>query len=172
VKYALYQQLLRGVREGLAPEVLRRIVQLPFQWRQNRDQLRDQYGSSPTAEQQEKIKDYSDAYHRLHEALEKLLEKLRNRNVEQQTLGEDLGWWGGDDLSREAQAELAAQARTSLAQSLKILEAFSDSWRVMENPEQASGYPETFHKLFTPLADRELNATLDSLRKFQIRSRA
>jgi len=170
VKYALYQQLLRGVREGLAPEVLRRIVQLPFQWRQSRDQLRDQYGSSPTADQQDKIKDYSDAYHRLHEALEKLLEKLRNRNVEQQTLGEDLGWWDSEEMGKEEQARLVEQARRGLAQSLKILEAFSDSWRFMENPEQASGYPETFHKLFTPLADDELATTLDSLRKFQIRS--
>lgn len=169
VKYALYQQLLRGVREGLAPEVLRRIVQLPFQWRQNRDQLRDQYGSSPTAEQQEKIKDYSDASHRLHEALEKLLEKLRNRSVEQQTLGEDLGWWAGEDADRATRARLAERARTSLAQSLKILETFSDSWRVMENPEQATGVPDTFQRLFTPLPEKNLTETLERLRNFQVR---
>jgi Arc/MetJ-type ribon-helix-helix transcriptional regulator len=162
VKYAPYQQFLRGVREGLAPEVLRRIVHLPFQWRQSRDQLRDQYGSSPTAEQQAKIKDYSDASHRLREALEKLLEKLRNRSVEQQTLGEDLTFhaaWPG-----------AEQAKKGLAQSVQILEVFSDSWRIMENPEQASGVPETFHSLFTPLGDGELASTLESLRNFQVRS--
>ncbi len=172
VKYALYQQLLRGVREGLAPEVLRRIVQLPFQWRQSRDQLRDQYGSNPTADQQDKIKDYSDAFHRLHEALEKLLEKLRNRSVEQQTLGEDLGWWDGEAMEREDRRKRVEETRKTLAQSLKILETFSDSWRVMENPEQASGYPETFHRLFAPLADNELAKTLDGLRKFQIGNRA
>jgi hypothetical protein len=161
VKYAPYQKFLRGVREGLAPEVLRRIVNLPFQWRQSRDQLRDQYGSSPTADQQAKIKDYSDASHRLHEALGNLLEKLRNRSVEQQTLGEDLSFrtsWPG-----------AEQAKRGLAQSVQILEVFSDSWHVMENPEQASGVPETFHSLFTPLDDRDLTSTLENLRNFQTR---
>jgi Tubulin like len=164
VKYAPYQQFLRGVREGLAPEVLRRIVHLPFQWRQSRDQLRDQYGSSPTADQQAKIRDYSDASHRLHEALEKLLEKLRNRSVEQQTLGEDLSFhasWPG-----------AEQAKKGLAQSVQILEVFSDSWRVMENPDQASGVPETFHSLFKPLAEIDLATTLEGLRKFQVRSKS
>jgi hypothetical protein len=157
VKYFPYQRLLRGVREGLAPEILHRIVRLPFLWRRNHDELRTQYGSNPLPLQHEKLKDYSDAFARLREALDKLLEKMRNRSVEQRALGED----GAPGLSGVE----AEDARKSLAQSLELLDAFSRTWRLMESPEQAGALPESFHWLFRPIKDDKLPIILNRLRE-------
>ncbi|HSS76757.1 MAG TPA: tubulin-like doman-containing protein [Thermoanaerobaculia bacterium] len=159
VKYLPYRKMLKAVREGLAPEILGRIVDLPFQWRRNRDELRTQYGTSPTPEQNEKLKDYSDAFHRLQEALEKLLEKLRNRSVEQRTLGED--------ASFNAARLPPSQAQLNLAQSLDLLSTFSEAWKSMENPDLAREVPKEFHGLFRSLAESELAARLERLRAAQ-----
>jgi hypothetical protein len=157
VKYLPYSRMLKAVREGLAPEVLAQIVDLPLKWRHNRDELRTQYGTSPSPEQMLKLKDYSDAFHRLQEALDKLLERLRNRSVEQRTLGEDAGF---------NSARLpAAQAQRNLAQSLDLLSTFSETWKGMENPDLAREVPKEFHKLFRSLDDPELNNRLQKLRE-------
>jgi predicted RNase H-like HicB family nuclease len=163
VKYLAYRQMLKGVREGLAPEVLQRIVKLPFQWRHNRDELRTQYGTNPAPEQLEKLKDYSDAFHRLEEALEKLLEKLRNRSVEQRTLGEDASF---------NPARLPSDmAQRNLSQSLDILSAFSETWRAMENPDVSGEVPRQFQGLFRSLEEKELAAQLEQLRNANVGAR-
>ncbi|HTG35089.1 MAG TPA: tubulin-like doman-containing protein [Thermoanaerobaculia bacterium] len=159
VKYLPFRKMLKAVREGLAPEILGQIVDLPFQWRRNRDELRTQYGTSPAPEQNAKLKDYSDAFHRLQEALEKLLEKLRNRSVEQRTLGED--------ASFNAARLPPSQAQLNLAQSLDLLSTFSEAWRGMENPDLAREVPKEFHSLFRSLEESELATRLERLRAAQ-----
>ncbi len=164
VKYLPFRQMLRGVREGLAPEILGRIVDLPFQWRRDHDELRTQYGTSPSPEQNAKLKDYSDAFHRLQEALEKLLEKLRNRSVEQRTLGED--------ASFNAARLPSDQAQRNLVQSLDLLSTFSESWKGMENPDRMGDVPKQLHGLFRSLKENELTAKLERLRSAQVGNRA
>ena len=104
------------------------MVELPFRWRRNHDELRNKYGPNRTPTQQEKLKDYSDAYQRLYEALHKLHDKLGNFSVEQRTLGEDLGF-NTANLTTE-------QAQENLSQSLRILGTFCEVWSTMEDPNQ------------------------------------
>ncbi|MFU8803646.1 MAG: tubulin-like doman-containing protein [Bradymonadaceae bacterium] len=156
VKYLPYQQLLHAVREGLAPQILTQIVRLPFQWRRSRDELRTQYGSTPTAVQQLRLRDFSDAFHRLQEALEGLLDGLRNLETERLTVG--------GDMSSNSAGLSTEDASASLRQSVEILRGFTESWRAMEDPEQNSGVPNTFRTLFRPLGEEELNTTLDWLK--------
>lgn len=157
VKYLPYQQMLHSLRQGLAPGALRGIAQLPFLWRRNRDELRTQYGSNPEIEQQEKLRDYTDAYGRLRESLDGLLDRLCNREIEQRTLGEDAGLPIAE-LSRH-------QVMTSLQQSIEILKAFSETWAQMENPEQSRSIPASFQGLFRPLEEKDLHSALDGLRQ-------
>ncbi|HEX2642130.1 MAG TPA: tubulin-like doman-containing protein [Thermoanaerobaculia bacterium] len=164
VKYLEYQQLLRAMREGFAPEVLSRVVELPFRWRSNHDELSNKYGSSRSPLQQEKLKDYSDAFHRLQEALDRLFEKLGNFSVEQKTLGED--------LSLNSASLSALEAQHNLNQSLKILAAFSEAWQVMENPDQPGVVSRSFLGLFRPLEEPALRTMLESLREAPSRMRA
>ncbi|MEM9553334.1 MAG: tubulin-like doman-containing protein [Acidobacteriota bacterium] len=153
VKYLPYQQMLRGVRRGLAPEVLRRVAELPFRWRRNRDELRTQYGSSPSPEQRLKLDDSENAFRRLHEALASLLERLRNREIEQRTLGEDVAGDGDP-----------AQARRALRQSIEILRACGETWHRLEHPDEGGGMPRQFVGLFEPLDEDQLSRGLESLR--------
>jgi len=155
VKFLPYQQMLRAVREGLAPQVLSHVVRLPFQWRRSRDELQTQYGSNPTEEQKLKLKDYTDASKRLQEALSGLAERLRNLSVEQKTLGGDAG-------SNHAGLD-PEQARRNLAQSLMILNSFCDTWRVMENPEEPASVDQDFGTLFQAMPEDELSASLEGL---------
>ncbi|MBA2664624.1 MAG: hypothetical protein H0U74_20220 [Bradymonadaceae bacterium] len=156
VKYLPYQQLLHAVREGIAPQVLSRIVELPFQWRRSRDELRTQYGSSPTAVQQFRLRDFTDAFNRLKEALDGLLEELRNFEKERMTVGGDAGVNSAGLGAREASE--------NLRQSVEILRGFNESWSAMENPEQNTAVPQNFRSLFAPLGEHELNSTLERLR--------
>lgn len=155
VKYLPFQQLLNAVRSGLAPQVLRDVVKLPFQWRKNRDELRTQYGTNPTPEQRIKLQDYTDSFYRLQEALDGLLEKLRNDEKERKTIG--------GDFSSNAAGLDERQVARNLRQSIEILRGFSESWRTLENPEQSSAVPQNFRALFRPLAEQELNDTLEWL---------
>jgi hypothetical protein len=157
VKFLPYQQMLRGVREGLSPQVLERITRLPFRWRQSREELQNQYGPSPTDEQKLRLKDYADAYNRLQEALTDLYDTLRNRSVEQKTLGGDDGY-NPTGLS-------PAGARAVLDQSIKILQSFCDAWEAVENPESATTVGSDFAGLFRPLPEEELSAALKRLRE-------
>lgn len=156
VKYLPYHQLLTAVREGMAPSVLKQIVGLPFQWRRNRDELRTQYGSSPSALQLLKLKDFTDAYQRLTESLDGLLLRLRNIETERLTLG--------GDASQNAAGLSPEEAGNNLRQSVEILRAFHDSWRAMENPDSSTSVPPTFRSLFRPLEESELHDTLETLR--------
>ncbi len=164
VKYLAYQQVLHAVREGIAPQVLRRIVELPFQWRRSRDELRTQYGSAPTASQQLRLNDFSDAFNRLKEALEGLLNELHNLEKERNTMGGDAGLNSAGLSARDASE--------NLRQSVEILRGFRESWNALENPEQNMVVPQGFHALFRPLDENELNTTLQSLRigNFEIAS--
>ncbi len=155
VKYLPFQQLLNAVRSGLAPQVLRDVVKLPFQWRKNRDELRTQYGTNPTPEQRLKLKDYTDSFYRLQEALDALLETLRNDEKERKTIG-------GDFRSNTAGLNEEEVAR-NLRQSIEILRGFSESWRSLEDPTETHAVPQTFRGLFRPLAEQELNDTLEWL---------
>lgn len=159
VKYRPYQQVLYGVRQGLSPSVLQEIVRLPFRWRQNRDELRTQYGANPTPFQVEKIDDYTTSYSRLKESLDDLLEKLRNREIEHRTLGEELPLHFVDEDSLPSR-----EPARSLVQSILILRSFSEAWRQMENPEESAEIPQTFRKLFIPLKEDELDSALEALR--------
>jgi hypothetical protein len=156
VKYLPYQQLLNAVREGLAPQVLTQIVRLPFQWRKSRDELRTQYGSSPSGAQQLRLKDFTDAYTRLQEALHGLLDDLRNLETERMTVG--------GDFSTNAAGLSQEDASASLRQCVEILRSFSDGWRALENPDQNTAVPNTFRSLFRPLGEQELSSTLTSLK--------
>lgn len=157
VKYLPYQQTLHSVRQGLAPQVLRGVARLPFLWRKNRDELRTQYGSDPEIHQEERLRDYSDAFHRLKESLEDLLERLRNREIEQRTLGEDTSV-AVPGMSQE-------EAMIGLQQSIEILKVFTETWSLMENPEQSRSVPRTFLGLFRPLSENDLHSSLEGLRR-------
>ena len=155
VKYLPFQQLLNAVRSGLAPQVLRDIVKLPFQWRKNRDDLRTQYGTNPSPPQRLKLQDYTDSFYRLQEALDELLEKLRNDEKERKTIG-------GDYSSNSAGLDEELVAR-NLRQSIEILRGFSESWHTLEHPEESNSVPQNFRSLFRPLGEQELNDTLEWL---------
>lgn len=155
VKYLPFQQLLHAVRSGFAPQVLAEIVRLPFQWRRSRDELRTQYGTSPSPDQMEKLKDYTDSFYRLQEALDALLEKLRNDEKERMTLGGDFG--------ANAAGLGEDEAAQNLRQSIEILRGFSESWRSLDRPEQSHAVPQSFRGLFRPMEEGELNATLEWL---------
>ncbi|HEX2253792.1 MAG TPA: tubulin-like doman-containing protein [Thermoanaerobaculia bacterium] len=155
VKYLSYQQTLKAVREGMAPEVLRRITRLPFLWRQNHDELKQQYGTNPGQAQRERLKDYTDSYSRLQESLDKLLEKLANREIEQRTLGE---------APHQGNGRLPSDPAENLRQSIEILRAFSETWQLMEDPERAGEVPPSFAELFLPLSNADLQETLSRLR--------
>jgi len=157
VKFLPYQRMLRGVREGLAPQVVSQIVHLPFQWRRNRDELRTQYGPDPTPEQTLKLKDYTDAYSRLQEALANLLERLRNRSIEQKTLG--------DDTASQALEVKPDEARRNLEQTLEILDTFCRTWELMEDPNRPGPVSKPFSDLFRELPPKDLSETLESLRE-------
>lgn len=157
VKFLPYQQMLRGVRDGLAPQVLQRITHLPFRWRQSRDELQNQYGTSPSEEQKLRLKDYADAYNRLQEALADLFGTLRNRRVEHKTLG-------GDDGHNAAGLD-GETARANLDQSIEILQAFCDVWRSMEDPEVTTTVASGFTGLFRPLPEKDLATALQRLRE-------
>ncbi len=156
VKYLPYHQLLAAVREGMAPSVLKRIVRLPFQWRRNRDELRTQYGSSPSAVQTLKLRDFTEGYQRLRESLDSLLARLRNIETERLTLG-------GDSSQNSAGLD-PQEATENLRQSVEILRAFDESWTALENPESSTSVPPTFRSLFKPLQEGDLHAALESLR--------
>ena len=157
-KYMPYQQLLRGVREGLAPRVLAKICDLPFKWRRNRDALRQRYGSNPDAEQQLKLKDFSDASESLRRALETLYERLHNKSVEQLTLGEDAGF--------NTAGLTPQQARRNLTQSLQLLAAFCETWKAMEDPDHPSNASVgSFQKLFEEMKKEELDDHLERLKR-------
>jgi hypothetical protein len=160
VKYISFQQMLQRVHDGMAPMALDRVVRLPFKWRRNRDQLRTQYGTEPSAEQKLKLKDYSDSFERMKEALEALLERLRNIEAEQMTIG------GSFDANSSGLS--AQEAESNLRQSIQLLRAFVDGWRGMENPEEASGVPRDFQNLFQPLQEEKLKDTLEILRSGEI----
>ena len=160
VKYLRYQQVLTGVRQGLAPQVLVEIVRLPFLWRQNRDELRNQYGANPDPLQQQRLRDYGDAFERLRESLDKMLETLRNREIEHRTMGDDMTTIG--QLPRD-------EARNSLRQSIEILRAFSETWQHMEHPDEANEVSDTFLRLFKPIDFDVLQERLKHLRDAAVR---
>lgn len=155
VKFLPFQQLLNAVRAGLAPQILREVVKLPFQWRKNRDELRTQYGTTPSPEQSLKLRDYTESFYRLQEALDDLLEKLRNDEKERRTIG-------GDYSANIAGLNEHDVAR-NIRQSIEILRGFSESWRILENPQDSKNVPQTFRSLFQPLQEQELNDTLEWL---------
>lgn len=160
VKYLAFQQMLQAVQDGLAPLVLEHVVQLPFKWRKNRDQLRTQYGSEPSPVQQLKLKDYTDSYERMKEALESLLERLYAVQTEQTTIG------GVMDSNSAGLPD--DQAQSNLHQSIQILNSFIEGWRGMENPEESRSVAADFRDIFQPIAEGQLKATLDILRSGEI----
>jgi hypothetical protein len=103
----------------------------------------------------EKLKDYTDSFYRLQEALDALLEKLRNDEKERMTLGGDFG--------ANAAGLGEDEAAQNLRQSIEILRGFSESWRSLDRPEQSHAVPQSFRGLFRPMEEGELNATLEWL---------
>lgn len=156
VKYRQFQQVLKAVRNGLAPQVLEQVVKLPIRWRETRDELRTQYGSNPTPEQELMLDDYTDAFLRMKEALEQLLEELRNKQTEQLVAG-------GQSIGNSAGLDAEA-ANQNLSQSIELLDGFLESWRAMENPDESETVPDTFEGLFEPIPEQQLNETVERLR--------
>lgn len=154
VKYLPYQQTLRAVRQGMSPEVLRRITRLPFEWRRNRDELKQQYGPNASLGQRERLKDYTDSYLRLEESLGALHDRLSNREIEHRTLGEVETPIDG----------VPEEPTKNLLQSLSFLRAFRETWTLLESPEKGGRIHDYFRDLFLPLGGDELNAALDRLR--------
>lgn len=158
VKYFPYQQMLHAVRDGLSPKVLSQIVRLPVRWRKNAEELRTFYGSSPNTEERERLKDYEDSYGRLFESLVDLLDRLRNKEIEQKTLGADTG-------ANVANLPEAA-VQENLTRSVAILRDFTELWRQLENPEPGRGrsVPAGFQELFDQLDEKAFNDELKNLR--------
>lgn len=160
VKYLPYQQMLQGVQDGLAPLVLEKVVQLPYKWRKSRDQLRTQYGSEPTPEQQLKLKDFTDSYGRITEALQALLERLREIEAEQRTIG------GVMESNSAGLPDHVAQS--NLRQSIEILRYFVEGWRAMEHPEESRTVASDFRNIFMPIGEDQFKQTLEILRSGEI----
>jgi hypothetical protein len=156
VKYQPYHQLLTGIRDGFAPMVLTDIVKLPFDWRRFRDELRTQYGSSPSPLQQLRLKDFTEAFSRLYEALSGLLKALRDVETERRTVGGELTVSLADMTPKDAE--------TALGQSIDILRGFADRWLALDEPaSSAARVPAGFASLFRPLPEKELRAVAQSL---------
>jgi len=149
--------MLQAVREGLSPRVLSKIVRLPVRWRKNAEGLHDLYGSKLGLQEQAKFKDYQNAYRGLVESLEDLLTRLRNKKVEQESLGEEETF--------QLAGVSAEEARDTLAQSIQILEELNRRWQQMENPDQVRGgeVARTFQDLFQPLQANELKQEIGLL---------
>ncbi|AWV89753.1 tubulin-like doman-containing protein [Bradymonas sediminis] len=160
VKYLSYQQMLQGVQYGLAPMVLEKVVKLPYKWRKSRDQLRTQYGSEPSPEQRLKLKDFTDSYSRMTEALEALLERLRSIEAEQRTIG------GVMESNPAGLPDGIAQS--NLRQSIEILRYFVEGWRAMEHPEESRAVASDFRNIFNPIGEDQFKQTLDILRSGEI----
>jgi hypothetical protein len=156
VKFREYRDSLVGVRNGMAPELLLRISHLPFQWREQYEDLRNHYGHQRSVEQKEILKDLRDSYLSLQGALESLLEDLRNRQLESRTSGEDFSIYVSG-LSSERAGE-------ALGQSIKVLTIFADSWSKLGEGGDIPDTPESFKSLFQPLPAKELDGMLKSLR--------
>lgn len=160
VKYRQFQQVLKAVRNGLAPQVLLKVVELPIKWRENRDQLRTQYGSDPSHQQKKLLKDYTDSFNRMKEALEALLEELRNIQTEQMVVN--------DDSSFNIAGLNPQEASENLSQSIRILDGFLENWKAIEDPDANTSVPSTFKGLFNPLNPAKLNRTLEDLREGRV----
>jgi hypothetical protein len=156
VKYQPYHQLLTGIRDGFAPAVLKDVVKLPFDWRRFRDELRTQYGSAPSPLQQLRLKDFTEAFSRLYEALSGLLKTLRDLDTERRTVGGELTV-SLADMSPE-------QAKKALGQSIDILRGFVDQWLALDAPASSSvPVSAGFASLFKPLPEKELRAVAHNL---------
>lgn len=160
VKYLAYQQMLQGVQDGLAPLVLERVVRLPFKWRKNRDQLRTQYGSEPTAEQRLKLKDFTDSYSRMNEALGALLDRLHDIEAEQRTIG--------GVMNSNSAGIPDSQAQSNLRQSIEILRSFVEGWNAMENPEEGRAVASDFRNIFQAIGEDQFKEALEVLRSGEI----
>ncbi|MEM9594344.1 MAG: tubulin-like doman-containing protein [Acidobacteriota bacterium] len=158
VKYMPYQNMLTMVRDGLSPGVLGRISKLPFLWRRQRDDLREQYGPHRTPNQKETLRDHTNSYEQLQRALASLLKDLRNQQMEGRIYG------AGDSFDGHPMESVSADAvDEALEQSVQILNEFSESWKQMEDPQRPRDVPQSFQKLFKPLSEKELRSTIDGI---------
>jgi hypothetical protein len=156
VNFSEYRDSLHGVRNGMAPGLLGQISRLPFEWRLQYEDLSNHYGHQRSVDQQEILRDLKDSYERLREALESLLEELRNRQLESRTRKEDFTVYARN-LSSE-------QAQEALAQSIRILSFFSERWSKLEDADKVPETPESFQSLFKPLTAHKLDDMLRGLR--------
>jgi hypothetical protein len=125
IRYREFASMLLVVQKGLAPSVLQRIVKFPMQWRSSRDDLQSQWGSNPTPEQRVRLKDLTEAFTGLAEALKDLLVRLREKQGESLILG------GEDFAPLGIPQDVAA---SNIAASIGILQRFADDWAALENP--------------------------------------
>ncbi|MFH1465182.1 MAG: tubulin-like doman-containing protein [Pseudomonadota bacterium] len=157
VKYLPYQQMLTGIRRGLAPDIIKDVAELPLQWRSKRDELRTQYGTNPTVEQREKLKDLTNAFKRLVEALFALLDGLRDVEKERQTMDEE--------VELLVEGANPADMVLSMRQSVQILETFRDTWNTMEHPETNREIPRRLGSIFRPMEQKRFSEQLDQLKR-------
>ncbi|MEM7482192.1 MAG: tubulin-like doman-containing protein [Acidobacteriota bacterium] len=156
VNFSEYRDSLHGIRNGMAPELLGAISHLPFEWRLEYEDLSNHYGHDRKPAQRLILNDLQDSYERLHEALEKLLEELRNRQLESRSRNEDFRIY--------AQNLTTAEAQKSLAQSIQILAFFSERWSKLEDSGAVPETPSSFQSLFKPLTAGRLQSMLEGLR--------
>jgi hypothetical protein len=141
----------------MAPELLFRISNLPFEWRLQYEDLTNHYGHERSVEQQEILEDLKDSYERLNEALDSLLSDLRNRQLESRTRKEDFTIYA-QNLDQE-------QARDALTQSIQFLSVFHERWSKLEDVAKVPTTPQSFQSLFKPLEADRLKEMLGRLRE-------
>ena len=156
VKYHSYRKMLAAVRRGLAPSVLLKIAQLPKRWLQTRDELQTAWGQTTRPDQVLRLKDFTESYTRLSEALLDLHDSLVEREKETQSMGTsyDPDSFGMDD----------ERIRRDLRQSIEIVQAFREIWNSIQHPENDPGLPPSFQDIFEPLETETLREQLDTLR--------
>jgi hypothetical protein len=154
-RFQPYLGLLHFISCGLSPRLLSRVCQQPFLWRSQYEDLRNHYGTAKDNDRREILEDLEESYRKLREALENLLSKLRDQQLERATRGSEFA-----DFDQELTPEEAGEL---VKESVRILANFTDRWATLDDDRRAVGPPRGFGRLFRPLGEDELNRRLGSL---------
>lgn len=156
VSFGDYRESLRGVRKGLAPRLLLKIISLPFEWRRQYEDLVNHYAQQRTPKQQELLKDLKSSYWLLSQALIGFLDDLRNRQLESRTQKEDFTMY--------ARTMSKAEAQRALNESIQVLSTFQDRWSALEGESKLPQQPRTFKSLLEPVGAERLDQMLRAFR--------
>lgn len=124
-----YRLMLSHINKGRIPEVVTRIVARPKEWKETRDQLRNNYGkNTEDPAQRKRLDDFDQAQELLHEALIDLLKKLRDIKVELDT---------NKDGSTTSGPFDAHETADRVRKCIEVLEQHETTWAAYENPDEA-----------------------------------